>query len=222
VNPENPVEPVTRLHLKRVIIIMSGCDCEFEAKNREQSRILLTLLGINAVMFVIEVSLGIVSESTALIADSLDMFADATVYGIGLYAVSRPITDKIRAAHLSGVFQIMLGTLVLIDVFRRLLWGSEPESFLMISVGLVALIANMICLKLISKHREGEVHMRASWVFSKNDVIANLGIIAGGLLVLTFDSRYPDLIIGLAISIVVIRGGMNILKDAGFEKKQLV
>ena len=200
---------------------MSGCNCEFEIKNREQSRVLIVLLGINAVMFVVEIALGILSESTALIADSLDMLADATVYGIGMYAVGRPMSAKIRAAHLSGVFQILLGALVSLDVFRRFVGGSEPESLLMISVGLVALMANVICLKLISKHREGEVHMRASWVFSKNDVIANLGIIVGGLLVYTLDSRYPDLLIGLAISIVVIRGGMQILRDAGDEKKQL-
>ena len=200
---------------------MSGCNCEFEVKNREQSRVLIMLLGINAVMFVVEITLGFLSESTALIADSLDMLADATVYGIGMYAVGRPMSTKIRAAHLSGVFQIMLGALVSFDVFRRFIGGSEPESLLMISVGIVALIANVICLKLISKHREGEVHMRASWVFSKNDVIANLGIIVGGLLVYVLDSRYPDLVIGLAISIVVIRGGMQILKDAGDERKQL-
>jgi Co/Zn/Cd efflux system component len=107
------------------------------------------------------------------------------------------------------------------DVFRRFVWGSEPESILMIAIGMVALVANVICLKLISKHREGEVHMRASWVFSKNDVIANLGIIVGGLLVYALGSRFPDLLIGLAISIIVIRGGVHILKDAGNEKLKI-
>ena len=200
---------------------MSGCECEFEIKNKEESRVLIVLLSINAVMFFVEIALGIFSESTALIADSLDMLADATVYGIGLYAVGRPLYVKIRAAHFSGLFQILLGASVSIDVFRRLVWGSEPESLLMISIGFVALVANVICLKLISKHREGEVHMRASWVFSKNDVIANLGIIAGGVLVSALGSRFPDLLIGLAISIIVIRGGIHILRDAVNEKKQI-
>ncbi len=200
---------------------MSGCECEFEAKNKEQSRVLKVLLGINAVMFFVEIILGILSESTALIADSLDMLADATVYGIGLYAVGRPLSAKIRAAHISGLFQILLGASVTVEVFRRFVWGSEPESFLMISIGMVALVANVICLKLISKHREGEVHMRASWVFSKNDVIANLGIIVGGLLVYALNSRFPDLVIGLVISIIVIRGGLNILNDASNETKQV-
>lgn len=197
---------------------MSGCGCEIKIKNKQESRVLIILLGINAMMFLLEMTLGIVSESTAVIADSLDMLADATVYGIGLYAVGRPLSAKIRAAHISGIFQILLGASVSVDVFRRFILGSEPDSLLMIAVGIAALIANLICLQLISRHRGGEVHMRASWIFSKNDVIANLGIIIGGLLVYMLESRYPDLIIGLAISIVVIRGGMQILKDVSTEK----
>ncbi len=170
-------------------------------------------------MFFTEITLGILSESTALIADSLDMLADSTVYGISLYAVGRPVLAKIKAANISGIFQVILGTFVSIDVLRRLVFGSEPESSLMFSVGIAALIANVICLLLISKHKEGEIHMRASWIFSKNDVIANLGIIFGSALVYLLDSRYPDLIIGMAISIIVIRSGMQILKGVRIEIK---
>ena len=190
-----------------------------ETKNKEESRVLIILLGINALMFIVEITLGIISESTALIADSLDNLADATVYSIGLYAVGKEAFVKIKAAHISGIFQIILGAGVFMDIIRRAILGSEPESFLMIFVGIAALIANIICLQLISKHKEGEVHMRASWIFSKNDVIANLGIILGGGLVYLLDSRFPDLIIGLAISIIVIRGGIHIVKDANNEKQ---
>ena len=197
---------------------MSSCGCEIEIKNREESRVLIVLLAINAIMFFIEMALGIVSDSTALIADSLDMLADASVYAIGLYAVGKPVLAKIKAAHMSGVFQIILGVMVFLDVIRRLVAGSEPVSILMISVGTLALIANVFCLKLISKHRDGEVHMRASWIFSKNDVIANVGIIVGGGFVYLLDSRFPDLIIGFVISLIVIRGGIHIVKDAANEK----
>jgi len=91
----------------------------------------------------------------------------------------------------------------------------------MILTGIVALIANVICLKLIARHRNGDIHMRASWIFSKNDVIANLGIILAGMLVLWLDSRFPDLIIGLIISLIVIRGGFTIIKDSNQEKHRL-
>ena len=126
---------------------------------------------------------------------------------------------KIRAAYVSGVFQIILGVTVAVDIIRRLILGSDPESLLMIIIGSIALIANTICLMLISKHKDGEVHMRASWIFSKNDVIANLGIIIGGCLVYFLNSRLPDIIIGIAITLIVIRGGILIVKDAAKEKQ---
>ena len=198
---------------------MSACDCEIEIKNKNEIRVLIILLCINALMFFIEITLGIFSESTALIADSLDMLADATVYGIGLYAVGGSGLIKIRAAHISGIFQIILGLSVSLDAIRRLIWGSEPESNMMIIIGIGALIANLICLSLISKHKQGEIHMRASWIFSKNDVLANVGIIISGSLVYLLDSRFPDLIIGMIISIIVIHGGIIIIKDANDEKQ---
>jgi len=197
---------------------MSGCGCEIEIKDKEQSRVLILLLAINGMMFVAEMIAGIIGDSTALIADSLDMLADATVYAIGLYAVGRSLMAKAKAAHISGIFQVMLGLGVLFDIVRRFIVGSEPEPLMMIVVGIVALIANSICLVLIYKHRQGEVHMRASWIFSKNDVIANLGVIGGGVLVAWLGSPWPDLIIGLVIAAIVVRGGLYIIKDANSEK----
>ncbi len=197
---------------------MSGCGCEMEIKDQEQRGVLRVLLWINAVMFVAELGTGWLSQSTALIADSMDMLADALVYALSLYAVGRSIGHKARAARLSGIFQILLGLGVGIDIVRRLLLGSEPQSAFMMIVGVVALIANLACLVLIARHREGEIHMRASWIFSKNDVIANLGVIAGGVLVRVTGTRWPDLVIGAAIAALVLWGGVRILRDASRER----
>jgi Co/Zn/Cd efflux system component len=199
-------------------LAMSDCDCSLEIKSREQSRVLWTLLAINAAMFVAEFATGIIAESTGLIADSLDMLADAVVYAIGLFAVGRGPHAKVRAAIISGGFQIILALGVALEILRRLVSGSEPDPIFMVGVGVIALIANVICLSLISKHREGEVHMRASWIFSKNDVIANAGIIIAGLLVRALDTRVPDLVIGSLIVLIVFRGGVAIIKDARNER----
>lgn len=196
---------------------MSSCGCEVEIRDKSEARVLRVLLLINGLMFVVELGVGWWAQSTALIADAMDMLADAMVYGVGLYAVGKSIAAKIRAAILSGWLQMALGLLVLADIARRFVYGSEPVSSLMMFMGLAALIANVICLILISKHRDGEVHMRASWIFSKNDVIANLGVIFAGLLVAVTDSRIPDLVIGIFVALVVLRGGVHILKDASAE-----
>jgi len=169
-------------------------------------------------MFVVEIVTGILAESTGLIADSLDMLADATVYGIALYAVGKAASAKVGAALASGYFQMALALIVVLDVTRRAFFGSDPEPAYMVLVGLVALVANVICLGLIAKHRDGGVHMRASWIFSRNDVIANAGIILGGGLVYATGVRWPDLIIGIAIAIIVFRGGLSIIADARREQ----
>lgn len=150
--------------------------------------------------------------------DSLDMLADAGVYGLSLYAVGGNIAKQRSATKLSGYFQIALGTGVLIEVLRRFMVGREPLSLFIILVGFVALIANILCLVLISKHRDSGVHMRASWIFSTNDVIANLGVIIAGILVWTLHSSIPDLLIGTVISILVVRSGFMILREATQEK----
>ncbi len=141
------------------------------------------------------------------------MLADAAVYGIALYAVGRK-DRHVSAARASGVLQMALGLFVLIEVIRRFVYGSEPISVLMMATGAIALAANMTCLALIAKHRKGGVHMRASWIFSTNDVIANLGVIVSGGLVWAFGSRLPDLIIGAVISVVVMGGGVQILRES--------
>ena len=196
---------------------MAGCcggHSNFEGMSDSYKRILWWVIAINAVMFFVEMTVGVFADSTALIADSLDMLADAIVYGIGIYAVGKSLLHKANAAQISGYFQLMLGVIILIDITRRLFLGSEPVSSLMIGMGFIALIANVACLVIIRNHKNDEVHMRASWIFSANDVIANMGVIIAGILVVWLDSRIPDLVIGFIVSIVVLRGASLILKDA--------
>jgi cation diffusion facilitator family transporter len=175
---------------------------------------LLLLIAINGVMFIVELATGWLAQSMGLIADSLDMLADAVVYGVALLAVGASAVRKARAAAASGCIQLAIAFLVLVEVLRKWLYGSEPSSGLMISVSIVALAANTACLCLLRKHRHGEVHMRASWIFSTTDVQANVGVILAGILVFVTASSAPDLIVGTLVCGIVVRGGIRILRDA--------
>jgi cation diffusion facilitator family transporter len=175
---------------------------------------LLRLIAINGVMFVVESAIGWWAQSMGLIADSLDMLADAGVYGVALLAVGASSVRKAHAAAAGGCIQLGLACLVLVEVIRKWLYGSEPSSGLMIGVSIVALAANTACLYLLRKHRHGEVHMRASWIFSTTDVQANVGVILAGILVSTTASSAPDLIIGAVVCGIVVRGGIRILREA--------
>lgn len=179
---------------------------------RLERRTLVALLAINGAMFVAEQVAGWIASSAGLLADSLDMLADASVYGIALYAVGGAKALKLRAAHISGWLQLALALGASAEVVRRFVFGSEPDPGCMMVVALAALVANVACMALIARHRKGGVHMKASWIFSTNDVIANIGVIFAGALVAWTSSRFPDLAIGALIALVVVSGAVRILR----------
>ncbi len=192
-----------------------SCSCSAAATppaNAEEARVLLVLLGLNALMFVVEMVAGWWAGSAGLIADAADMFADAAVYGVALYAVGRDARHKLAAARLSGLLQLALALGALTETARRALTGSAAEEAAMIGISLLALAANVACLVLIARHRHRGVHMRASYIFSANDVLANLGVIVAGVLVGWTGSSVPDRIVGFVIGAMVLAGAVRILR----------
>lgn len=183
-------------------------------ENSDQKKLLWTVLAINFVFFVIEMTTGLISKSMGLVADSLDMLADSFVYGISLVAVGGTISKKKRIAKIAGYFQITLAIIGFVEVLRRF-FGAEkiPDFSIMIIVSIFALIANGICLYILQKSKsKEEAHINASLIFTSNDVIINLGVICAGLLVNWLSSSKPDLIIGTIVFVLVIQGAFRILK----------
>lgn len=177
-----------------------------------EARVLRQLLAINGVMFVVELGLGLVAQSTGLIADSLDMFADAAVYGLSLYVVGRAVAAQRRAARVSGWLQLLLALGALAEVVRRGVSGSAPVEAIMIAVALLALAANLTCVALLARHRQGGVHLKASWIFTANDALANLGVIVAGVLVAVSGAAWPDLVVGTIVALLVLWGAVRILR----------
>nr|WP_235317653.1 cation transporter [Porphyromonas sp. COT-108 OH2963] len=171
------------------------------------------MLVINFLCFIIEATTGIISQSMGLVADSLDMLADALVYGMSLMAVGTTIARQQKVAKLSGYLQISLAVLGLIEVIKRFMGLETPPDFLvMIVISFIALIANTASLWLLQRTKSKEAHIQASVIFSANDVIVNIGVIVAGLLVGLLNSNAPDLIIGIIVFLIVIRGAIRILK----------
>jgi len=195
-----------------------ACDCHAESKEGIQTGALIRLLLINGAMFCVEAVAGILANSSALLTDSLDMLADTAIYGIALYADGRANSAKRRAALTSGIFQGVLGLFVASDVIRRFLFGSEPTSLAMIAIGAAALATNLACLWLLRKQLHGEVHIRAAWIFTRTDALANVGTILAGTLVLVTKNAVPDLIIGAAICLAVLVGCFEIIRTAASDR----
>ena len=179
-----------------------------------QRRVLWIALALNATMFLVEITAGLVSHSTALTADGLDMLADASAYAVALLAVGRDARFKANAAMASGLLLLVLGIGVLLDVARRSISGETPHGMWMIVVAAGALAVNATVLRLLATQRRDEVHVRATWIFTRVDVIANAAVILSGVAVLLTHSRMFDLGIGGLIGVYVVTEAVEILKDA--------
>ncbi|MBX7241781.1 MAG: cation diffusion facilitator family transporter [Bacteroidia bacterium] len=181
----------------------------------KERKLLWQVLLINFFFFVLEMATGFFSRSMGLVADSLDMLADSIVYGLALFAVGGSVARKNNIAKAAGYFQLLLAITGFTEVIRRFTGMEEVPGFqTMILVSVLALIGNGLCLYLLQKSKSQEAHLQASMIFTSNDVIVNLGvIIAGGLVYLTH-SKYPDLIVGTIVFLIVGQGALKILKLA--------
>ncbi len=212
--PDNIEKSLLGLNLGSKKLITEQTDQTAFEENSNQKKLLWSVLIINFAFFIIEITTGLMSKSMGLVADSLDMLADSFVYGISLFAVGGSVIKKKKIARLAGYFQILLAIIGFAEVLRRF-FGSEklPDFSTMIIVSILALIANGICLYLLQKsNSKKEAHMKASMIFTSNDVIINLGVIIAGLLVNWLNSSKPDLIIGTIVFALVVQGAVRILK----------
>ena len=190
-------------------------EVELDPRDAAERRTLLWVLGINLSQVLLAGVVGVLADSTGLLGAALDNLGDAAVYVVSLYAVGRSVAAKVRAARLSGVLLILLSVGLLVEVVRRFVGGSEPIGVAMIVTAVVNAATNLLNLKLLRSHREEGVHLKASWIFTTNDMLANLGIVLSGIAVMVLKSPLPDLLIGLVVVGVVLKGGWDILKEAG-------
>lgn len=126
---------------------------ELSKLKKQQGRVLWTVLLINAVMFVVELGAGIQSASLSLTGDSLDMLGDTLVYGSSLLVINRGRKAQARSALLKGSIMFLSTVAVFAGASYQLFAGTTPEVRMMSAVGLIALFANLLCLFLLTRHR---------------------------------------------------------------------
>lgn len=192
----------------------TNATCEIDKLRAGQSSTLRAVLGINAAMFVIEAVAGLLAGSTALLADSLDMLGDALVYGFSLYVVARNDAWKAGSALLKGGIMGVFGLFVLGHAGYKLFHPQVPQFETVGLIGLLALAANSMCLVLLWRHRRDDVNMRSVWLCSRNDIIANVSVLAAAVGLWLTASQWPDLLIGLGIAALFLHSSLQVLRDA--------
>lgn len=197
---------------------MSGCGCgdsvKFEGLSAAYKRALWAVIGINALMFLVEMMAGLFAGSQSLKADALDFLADTATYTITLLVIGLPLVWRASAALLKGLTLGATGLWVLASTVYRVLAQGVPQSEVMGVVGLLALLANLTSVLLLLKYRNGDANVRSVWLCSRNDAIGNLAVIAAASGVWATGTRWPDLIVAGIMASLFLFSSAQIVRNA--------
>jgi len=184
------------------------------ARNHEMRRVLIIVLAINMAMFVLEFGAGLIAQSAALTADSMDMLGDGLVYIVSIYAIHRSTRWRAGAALFKGLFILAIGLGVIVQICFKIAYGVPPLTSLMVIFGTLALVANAVCLRLLWQFRAENVNLSSTFECSRNDVIANVGVIvaAGGVALLR--SPWPDIAVAIVIAFLFLRSALRVIAEA--------
>ncbi len=172
--------------------------------------VLWTVLLINATMFVVEATTGILASSTALLGDSLDMLGDAVTYGTSLYVLGGTVASKARVARFKGGIMLLTGLVIFGRALYRTTQPVLPEFEWMTAIGILALAMNTICLTLLWRFKDDDINMKSVWLCSRNDIIANTSVLGAAGLVFYFESPWPDLVVGFALTLLFTKSAFTV------------
>ncbi len=203
---------------------MAGCGCSqpvrFDGVSRTYRRVLLAVIAINASMFLVEMSFGLMAQSMALKADALDFLGDSLTYGISLAVIGMSLRARATAALAKGISLAVMAVVILGASLWRVLVAAQPDEVVMSSIGVLAFVANVISVLLLLRYRDGDSNVRSVWLCSRNDAIGNVGVVGAGILVGLTGTRWPDLIVAAVLAGLFLTSAVTIIRQALAERRE--
>lgn len=181
---------------------------------QELKWVLYVVFFINAGMFIVELAGGILAHSNALVADSLDMFGDAFVYGLSLFVLTKSHHLQAKASMIKGIIMLLFGLYVFWESINKIINPVLPSAETITLLGILALIANAICFYLLTRHKDKNINMKSAWICSRNDIYGNISVIGAGFLVGYFNSMWPDIIVGIGLAALVSYFSIQVITES--------
>ena len=187
---------------------------DLENIKKQHSNILWIVLFINLIMFVIEIVSGFRARSLALTGDSLDMLGDALVYGSSIFVIYKSQHAQARVSLLKGFIMLGFAFIVLLRGLYKLDNWSIPLHQTMSSIGIIALVANLFCLLLLTKYRKDNLNMSSVWLCSRNDIIANSSVLIAALITGIYPSPLPDILVGFLLTFIFTKSSLKVIRKS--------
>jgi Co/Zn/Cd efflux system component len=197
-----------------------GTNVRFDGLDPRYIRVLWTVIAINAVMFVTEITAGHLAGSQALQADALDFLGDTLTYGLSLAVIGRPIATRARAAVLKGLSLTLMGLWVFGSTLYHVLVLGVPRAEIMGVVGFLALAANVASVLLLMRYKDGDANVRSVWLCSRNDAVGNVAVMIAALGVWGTATAWPDLVVAGIMAGLFLSSSAQILVQAFRESRE--
>ena len=179
-----------------------------------QRRVLAWVGGINVATFAMMVVGSVLSGSSALLSGTLDNLGDALTYALSFAVVGASARAKARVALVKGLLILGAALAVAAQIAWRLTDLHGPVVSTMSAAAALNLLANVVCLRLLTPHRDGDVNMSSSWECSRNDVIEGVAVIGAAGAVWWFTSPWPDLFVAVVLLAIFLRSATRVLRSA--------
>lgn len=180
---------------------------------------------LSSLILVAELVGGILANSLALLADAGHVFTDVIALSLswyGLRQAERPASNRMTFGyHRVGVIIAIVNALsifaialfIFYEAIRRLQHPPEVDSPIMLIVATIGLGINLLVAFWLRKEQRANLNIRSAFMHSLGDALASIGVILGGIIILTTGLFVVDPIISIAIGLIIILAAWNIFRD---------
>ncbi|HEY7970879.1 MAG TPA: cation diffusion facilitator family transporter, partial [Candidatus Limnocylindrales bacterium] len=187
---------------------------------------LATAIGIGLVVLVFEIIAGIAANSLALLADAAHVFADVSGMTLSLVAIriaARPPSDtrtyglyrlEMVVAAANAVLLLLISIVILVEGVRRLAEPPEVRPFLVVVVAAIALLANIISLRILAPGQRESLTMRGAYLEIAGDLMGSGAVLIAGLVIAVTGWVAADAIASIVVAVLIVPRTGLLLRDS--------
>ena len=180
----------------------------------------LIVAALNLAYFGVEFAAALKAGSVSLLADSADFLEDAAVNLLIFFALAWTATRRAAVGKVLAALLLIPALAFLWTLGLKLIHPAPPTAEALTLVGFGALAVNLTAALLLARHRTAEGSLtRAAFLSARNDAVANIGIIAAGLITAAHPSIWPDVVVGLIIAAMNLDAAQEVWEAAHAEAK---
>ncbi|MEX5680592.1 cation diffusion facilitator family transporter [Staphylococcus cohnii species complex 1663] len=200
-------------------------------KKQQNSKLTLWITFFITLIFtIVEFVGGVLSNSLALLSDSFHMLSDVIALSLSMvaiyFATKKPTSRftfgylrlEILAAFLNGLALMIISLWILYEAVKRMIYQQPIESVVMVIIATIGLFVNIVLTIVLvrSLKQEDNINVQSALWHFMGDLLNSIGVIVAVVLIHITGWQMIDPLISIVISLIILRGGWKIARNAWF------